>query len=50
MGIGGFYTTMVLSKEALKAWVAVYKEAIEEAANGAANTVAGAPLGEPGGR
>jgi len=51
---------MVSPKEALKAWIAAYKEAIEEAvkaaaeataeaaANAAANTVAEAPLGEPG--
>ena len=42
---------MVLSKEALKARVAAYKEAMEEAAvNVAANAVVGAPPGEPGGR
>ena len=47
----GFYTTMVLSKEVLKARVAAYKEAMEEAAvNAAANAVVGAPPGEPGGR
>ena len=48
---------MVLQKEALKARVAAYKEAIEEAAkaaadaaaNAAANAVAEAPPGEPGG-
>ena len=52
---------MVLLKQALKAQVAVYKEAIEEAvkaaaeavaeatANAAVNAVAEAPLGEPGG-
>ena len=57
MSARGFYTTMVLSKEALKARVAAYKEAMEEAANAAAeaavnaaaNAVAGAPPGEPGG-
>ena len=51
MSARGFYTTMVLSKEALKARVAAYKEAMEEAAvNVAANAVVGAPPGEPGGR
>ena len=52
---------MVLPKEALKAQVAVYKEAMEEAAKAAAepateavagpavNAVAEAPPGEPGG-
>ena len=39
----------VLPKEALKARVAAYKEAIEEAAKAAANVVAKVPPGEPGG-
>ena len=51
MSASGFYTTIVLSTEALKAGVATYKEAMEEAAvNAAANAVVGAPPGEPGGR
>ena len=39
---------LVSPKEALKARVAAYKEAIEEAVKAAANAVAEAPLGEPG--
>ena len=58
MSMSSFYTTIVLLKEALKAQVAVYKKAIEEAVNAAAetavnaaaNAVAGTPLGELGGR
>ena len=40
---------MVSPKEALKARVAAYKEAMEEAAKAALNAVAEAPLGELGG-
>ena len=49
----GESTQMVSPKEALKARVAAYKEAMEEAAKvaaeAAANAVAEAPPGEPGG-
>jgi hypothetical protein len=47
MSVSGFYTTMVLSKEAMEE---AANAAAEAAVNAAANAVAGAPPGEPGGR